>query len=70
MVFLSAFTATNAQWSELGGVNSLQANNYINSICKDALGNIYTAGNFTNANGKRYVAKFNGTTWGELGGGK
>ena len=57
------------QWTELGGngVNALNANNAIYAITQDAAGNIYAAGNFTDPNGRQYVAKWNGTTWGELG---
>ena len=55
-------------WEELGGTNSLNANGDILSICGDKAGNIYAAGSFTNANGKYYVAKYNGTNWTELGG--
>ncbi len=57
-----------AQWFELGGYNSLKANDYISSICKDSNNNIYAAGAFTNSKNKQYVAKFNGSTWSELGG--
>ena len=59
--------SSNAQWSELGGTNVLSANSSIQSICKDAAGNIYAAGIFTNGNNKFYVAKWNGSSWGELG---
>ena len=31
-------------------------------------GDVYVAGNFTNGSGNRYVAKFNGSNWTELGG--
>lgn len=59
-------------WIELGGTNSLAANGPIESIHSDAQGNIYAAGWFTNGgiypNGHRYVAKYNGSTWSELGG--
>ena len=55
-------------WSELGGTNSLSANDVIASTCTDASGNVYTSGSFSNASTLKYVAKFNGTTWGELGG--
>ena len=54
-------------WSELGGLNGLGANGTIYSMCKDAVGNIYAAGTFTNSSGNRYVAKYNGTSWSELG---
>lgn len=59
-------------WSELGGLNGLSANRSIYTICSDPAGNVYAAGNFTNgataSTGKEYVAKWNGTTWSELGG--
>jgi hypothetical protein len=55
-------------WSELGtGANALNANADINSIVIDGSGNVYVAGDFTNANGNYYVAKWNGTNWSELG---
>ena len=57
-----------AQWSELGGVNGLAANQYIYTLCSDSIGNIYAAGNFTNDSGKNYVAKWDGVKWSELGG--
>ncbi len=58
-------------WAELGGTASLSANGFIYSLCSDAANNIYAAGNFKNgvgANAKYYVAKWNGSTWSELGG--
>ncbi len=58
----------NAQWVEVGGLKGLSASNSIQSICCDASGNIYAAGDFKNSSGKYYVAKWNGTTWSELGG--
>jgi len=45
-------------WSELGGLNGLGANGTINTICTDAVGNIYAAGYFTNASHNYYVAKY------------
>jgi hypothetical protein len=55
-------------WSQLGtGVNALNANGRINAMTMDNGGNIYVAGNFTDANGVYYTAKWNGTTWSELG---
>jgi hypothetical protein len=62
-----------SSWSELGGLNGLGASSGVNSkeiisICSDGLGNIYAAGSFTNTSGKRYVAKWNGSSWSELGG--
>lgn len=59
-------------WSELGGVNALAANAPIYSLRSDASGNLYAGGEFTNGatwtTGKRYVAKWNGSNWSELGG--
>ena len=51
-------------WAELGGLNSLAANNYIVSLCNDAAGNVYAGGEFTNVIGKYYVAKFGNATLG------
>ena len=70
--FLLLLTISKAQqWSELGtGSNALNPNGTINSIVTDAAGNIYAAGEFTDANKKYYVAKWNGTSWSELGTGK
>jgi hypothetical protein len=53
------------QWSELTGLNTTQS---IISLCSDFNGNIYAAGSFTNLANKKYVAKFDGTRWSELGG--
>ena len=57
-----------AMWSEVGGLSALAANNYIWRICTDGSNNLYTAGRFTNSNGKQYVAKWDGSAWTELGG--
>lgn len=63
------FTMAKAQtWSELGGPNSLGANNWIEAICTDRAGNIYAGGNFKNNAGEYYVAKYNGNSWSQLGG--
>lgn len=68
-LFLFSTYCLKAQiWTELGGLNGLAANNMIESMCCDAAGNIYVGGQFTNANGKRFVAKWDGATWSELGG--
>jgi len=61
-------------WSELGtGANALKANNAINTIFVDTFGNVYAAGAFTDsvtsAGGNVYVAKWDGTSWSELGAG-
>src|SRR6185437_6479133 len=42
-------------------------NGSINVLTIDNSGNVYAAGDFTDPNGKYYVAKWNGTTWSELG---
>jgi hypothetical protein len=59
-------------WVELGtGANALNANAGIQSIAADNAGNIYAAGNFSNGatvnQGMKYVAKWNGTFWSDLG---
>ena len=57
-------------WSLLGsGKNSLNANNFINSIATDRFGNVYAAGLFTNSNGQYYIAKWDGTSWKQMGAG-
>jgi Secretion system C-terminal sorting domain len=56
-------------WYELASSSdSLSANGAILSISNDANGNIYAAGYFTNSSSNRYVAKWDGNTWNELGG--
>jgi hypothetical protein len=69
LLFLIIITTSriNAQWTELGGTSGLQANSYINSVCSDSTGNIYTAGDFSDGAGYHYVAKWNGAGWNELG---
>jgi len=57
-------------YAKLGNLN---ANAQIWCLCTDINGNIYAAGDFTNGvndtTGKYYVAKWNGSTWSELGAG-
>ena len=64
-------------WTELGGkgINGLHANAGINTIAADNNGNIYAGGRFTDSvkvgltwYGHCYVAKWDGTSWTELGG--
>lgn len=57
----------NGSWTELGGLNSLNPSGPIYSVVSDAAGNIYAAGSFISTTGYRYVAKFDGTSWSELG---
>jgi hypothetical protein len=65
--FLLAGTAS-AQWNELGsGSSALKANEVIDAMVIDAASNVYIGGRFTNTTGNKYVAKWNGTNWSELG---
>ena len=58
----------NGSMSQVGtGPNSLNANGFVKALAVDRSGNIYTGGMFFNSSGSRYVAKWNGTTWSELG---
>jgi hypothetical protein len=57
-------------WSILGsGANSLKYNGFIRSLCKDSHGNIYAAGRYVQgfSTSDSYVAKWDGSTWSELG---
>jgi len=55
-------------WIELGGdSNALKGNGPIFCLCTDISGNVFAAGDLTNAADKHYVAKWNGTSWNELG---
>src|SRR5690242_18643728 len=65
----SGGTSTLTSWVELGtGANALDANFPIVTMTIDAQNNIYVAGLLINSNGNLYVAKWNGTTWIQLGG--
>lgn len=56
-------------WAELGaGIDTLAANNDIQTVVTDHLGNVYAAGDFSDeSHSYGYVAKWNGSTWSELG---
>ena len=57
-------------WSHLGAGNNpmnLFIAGVINTICVDDSGNVYAAGNFPDSSWSYYVAKWNGSTWSELG---
>lgn len=44
-------------WTELGtGKNAFKPNGTIRSICTDAAGQVYAAGDFTDASGNYYIA--------------
>ena len=47
--------------------SNLNANDKILSLCSDSFGNIYAAGAFKNSEGARYVAKWDGIAWTEIG---
>lgn len=69
LLSIGAWSSQAQTWSELGtGSNTLAANEYIYGMTSDPSGNIYAAGFFYNASVKRYVAKWDGNTWSELGG--
>lgn len=54
-------------WTELGGLNGLNPSGPIYTVIADEVGNIYAAGSFLSTTGYRYVAKWNGTNWSEVG---
>ncbi len=68
IVLLAVSSASFSQsiWSEPG---ALKANNIILAVHCDATGNAYAGGKFKNSNGDFIVVKWNGTVWGEMGGG-
>ena len=68
IILIAVLHNANGQWYEMGGINSLHANGAIHCLAKDSAGNIFAAGKFRNANGKYYVAKWDGKNWSEVGG--
>ena len=66
--YIAKWTAATNTWSELGGLNGLNANGAIHTIALDGSGNVYAAGSFTTINRfVAYVARWNGTSWSPLG---
>ncbi|MBC7450893.1 MAG: T9SS type A sorting domain-containing protein [Cytophagales bacterium] len=68
LLLLTSYTMLQAQnsWSDLG----LSSDSVITSIVIDKNNNLYAGGRFINVNGYYYIAKWGGTTWGEVGPGK
>ena len=73
MLLLLKSTSHAQSWEQLGiGSNALKANNAISALCFDkSNGALYAGGQFTNggssATGYKYIAKWNGNNWEELG---
>ena len=72
IVLFVGITTYAQAWIELGRGNfALNANFSINALLADPSGYIYAAGGFTDSatyiEGHSYVARWNGTTWSELG---
>ena len=73
--FISKIISGQACWAELGNQkvtlangNTISfANDGIFTTCSGKKGNIYAAGSFHDENGHRFVAKWNGSIWTELG---
>lgn len=55
-------------WQEMPGVNELKLNGKISHILPDNKGNIYVCGAFKNFDNYKYILKYDGTKWTELGG--
>lgn len=64
--FLLISYSSNAQWSEVAPA-SLNAKGDILTLETDYQGNLYAGGEFKNSAGYYYVAKWDGTSWSELG---
>ena len=72
--YVAKWDAHAHQWTELGtGSNALNANFTIYAVRCDKEGNVYAAGAFSDTStwfgASKYVAKWNGSTWAQLGSG-
>ncbi|NTS39817.1 T9SS type A sorting domain-containing protein [Flavisolibacter sp. BT320] len=68
-VAVMRYQPATSTWTAIGNSgNLLRPNrfNYIYSLSLDAQNNMYVHGDFVNAAGMRYIAKWNGTTWQEI----
>jgi len=65
--YVAQWDGTN--WTKLGSIyeSDTASINYILSLCLDDSGYLYAAGFFTNVYWHEYVAKWDGTSWQELG---
>lgn len=64
----SVWQWSGSSWAELpltAGI--LPANQHINTLVGDNIGNLYAAGDFTDKNGDRFVAELSGGSWNEPG---
>src|SRR3954470_5469594 len=67
-ILLSAVVCNAQKWEALNPpLNPFNGNIYSTII--DSGGSMYCAGDFTNMNNARFVAKWNGTSWNEVGSG-
>jgi hypothetical protein len=58
------YTWGTSHWEPVGSMNPYL---WYATMCTDAANNVYTAGAFENMSGRKYVAKWNGANWSELG---
>ncbi len=54
-------------WSEIIDRTNSFANSFINSIDVDSYGNVYAGGSFQKSNWEKYVVRWDGVSWKELG---